>query len=218
MDDGAHQWPRMLMENGGCCVSTTWWAYADLSLSQEEIQTRIRRTNKYSISKGEEDYKIELYDASYDHIEEVVNELHKMHRLVSGRETRSQASWDEQKKGVEQGSDQTGYDFVIFIRDKVTNELAGGALFSTTPQTGLYCVAAYDRSRFRKPTGHIVQAVAMDYMRKRGVRWYEVGERTYPEYANGDEKLIHIGDYKEGFATHIFPKLRIELDVTKLNF
>lgn len=63
-------------------------------------------------------------------------------------------------------SEQAGADFVIFIRDKLTGELAGSALFATTPQTGLYCVAAYDRERFSRPVGHIVQAVAMDYMKK----------------------------------------------------
>ena len=214
MEKGTGQWQRKWMEEGARCVKTSWWTYVDLGLSNEEIQSRIRRTNKYSIAKGEDDYNIEIYDSDNGrNLDDVFAEFHRLHRNVSGRETRSQLTWDRQKEAVRENNDDVGWDFVVFIRDKRTGVLAGCALFCTTPQTGLYSVAAYDRERFSKPVGHIVQAAAMDYMRKKGIRWYEIGERVYPGDENSNLKLCNIGNYKEGFATHFYPKIVMKMDV-----
>ena len=107
---------------------------------------------------------------------------------------------------------EKGWSFLVFIRDKESKQLAGSALFDTNPQTGIYCVAAYDRSRFSKPVGHIVQAVAMERMREKGVRWYEIGERNYPADPGAYDKLVDIGHYKEGFATHFWPKVFVKIN------
>ena len=211
MGEGSSQWQRKWMEQGAACLKTTWWAFADLSLSRDEIQSKMRRTNKYSIEKGRMDYDIEIYDSDTEELSRAFEEFHKMHRTVSGRETRRQVTWDIQEESIRQNGICAGNDFVIFIRDKASKALAGSALFAATPQTGLYCVAAYDRERFSRPVGHIVQAVAMDYMKNKGVRWYEIGERTYPHDEGSTQKLVNIGNYKEGFATHIFPKIVMQL-------
>ena len=135
-----------------------------------------------------------------------------MHTEVSGRETRPQKTWDIQLETIRESSPEKGWGFLVFIRDKATGQLAGSALFNTTPQSGLYSVAAYDRSRFSKPVGHIVQAVAMEQMRRKGIRWYEIGDRYYPSDSGAYEKMVDIGHYKEGFATHFFPKMFVRLD------
>ena len=177
-----------------------------------KTQNRIRRTNKYSIAKGQEEYDIELYDEKSPDLDEAFEEFHKMHSEVAGRETRSQATWDAQLDIIRESSAEKGRSFLVFIRDKATRQLAGSALFDTTPQTATYCVAAYDRTRFSKPVGHIVQAVAMEHMREKGIRWYEIGERNYPTDPGAYEKLVDIGHYKEGFATHFWPKVFVRLD------
>lgn len=217
LDQGGSQWIRKLMEHGAKEQDSKWQAFVDLNLSHEEIQSKIRRTNKYSIAKGQDIYDIEIYDETSDNLDEIFNEFHSMHRDVAGRETRTQSTWDVQKMSVHNGSDKTGRSFLIFIRDKKTKALAGAALFDSTPQTGLYCVAAYDRSRFTKPVGHIVQAVAMEKMRSMGIRWYEVGERAYPGNIGVDEKMVDIGHYKEGFATHFFPCVFVSLNSKAFN-
>lgn len=211
MGEGSSQWQRKWMEQGAICLKVSWWAFADLSLDWNEIQLKIRRTNKYSVEKGRADFDTEIYDSDTEELSKVFEEFHKMHRTVSGRETRSQMTWDIQKESIQQNSICGGNDFVIFIRDKISKELAGSALFAATPQTGLYCVAAYDRERFSRPVGHIIQAVAMNYMKNNGVRWYEIGERVYPNDEGSTQKLVNIGNYKEGFATHIFPKIVMQL-------
>lgn len=212
LDQGGSQWIKKLMEHGAKETKLKWQAFVDLSLSCEEIQSRIRRTNKYSVAKGQDTYNIEVYDEAGEALNCAFDEFHSMHREIAGRETRNQTTWDWQKRIIEENDRKTGKSFLIFIRDKEKNVLAGSALFDTTPQSGLYCVAAYDRSRFSKPVGHIVQAVALEKMREMGVRWYEIGERAYPGDEGVNAKLVNIGHYKEGFATHIFPRIFVNLD------
>ena len=212
LQDGSSQWIRKLMEHGARETAVKWQAFVDLSLPYEEIQSRIRRTNKYSIAKGQDTYDIEIFDENSEGLEVAFEEFHNMHRQVSGRETRNQLTWNIQKKIVAEGNDFRGRSFLIFIRDKDTKALAGSALFDTTLRTGLYCVAAYDRTRFSKPVGHIVQAIAMEKIREYGVRWYEIGERLYPGDDGSNPKLVDIGHYKEGFATHFFPRIFVVLD------
>ena len=210
-DQGGSQWIRKLMEHGGTAEKTIWEAFADLNLTQEEIQARIRRTNKYSVAKGQDEYRIEIYDERSPDLDKAFEAFHAMHREVAGRETRSAATWDCQEAIIRENTDRTGRSFLVFIRDKASGQLAGSALFDATPQTGFYCVAAYDRSRFAKPVGHIVQAVAMERMREAGVRWYEIGERAYPGDPGAYDKWVDIGHYKEGFATHLFPKVFVKI-------
>ena len=212
LDRGVSQWIRKIMEHGGTALPPEWQSFADLSLSHEEIQSRIRRTNKYSIAHGQDEYNIEIYDEASEGLDEAFEEFHRMHSEVAGRETRPQKTWDIQKEIIRESCADKGWSFLVFIRDKATGQLAGSALFNTTPQTGFYCVAAYDRSRFSKPVGHIVQAVAMERMREKGIRWYEIGERIYPGDAKAYDKLVDIGHYKEGFATHFFAKAYVRID------
>lgn len=214
-DEGSSQWQRVWMESGARAVKVSWYLYADLFLDSNEISHRTRRTNKYSIEQAHDDFDIEIYD-SVNGINEAFEEFHDLHRLVSGRETRSQATWDIQRNNVTANCDATGYDFVVLLKDKSNGALAGAALFECTPQSAYYSVAAYDRSRFSKPVGHVVQAVAMDYMKTKGVRWYVVGERPYPGECH-TIKEVNIGKYKEGFATHIFPHITMELNIRNIS-
>ena len=213
INSGASQWVKKLMEFGAKDVEVKWQAFVDLSLSSEEIQARIRRTKKNSISKGEDTYDVEIYDENCDNLYDIFEEFHSLHKMIAGRETRSQKTWDIQCDIVREGNKEIGRSFLIFIRDKVTKELAGAALFDCTPQSSYYCVAAYDRSRFAKPVGHIVQAVAIDKMKAMGIRWYELGERSYPGNKDVNDKLVSIGHYKEGFATHLFPRVYMSLKI-----
>ena len=212
VQNGGSQWIRKLMEHGGKAQGPKWEVFTDLGLSREEIQSRIRRTNKYSIAKGQDEYDIELYDEKSPELDDAFEEFHRMHSEVAGRETRNQATWDAQLEIIRESSAVKGWSFLVFIRDKATRQLAGSALFDSTPQTSTYCVAAYDRSRFSKPVGHIVQAVAMEHMRELGIRWYEIGERNYPADPGAYDKLVDIGHYKEGFATHFYPKVFVRID------
>lgn len=98
MDQGSSQWQRKWMEQGAVVNKGTWQVFADLSLEWDAIQSRMRRTNKYSIAKGQEDYNIEIYDSDTEELTGVFQEFYDMHRRISGRETRSKRTWELQKR------------------------------------------------------------------------------------------------------------------------
>lgn len=213
MENGVSSWCKKLMEHGCVVNRVSHHLFSDLSLSQDELQKRMRRTNKHSVEKGGGMFDIEICDESSEDIGKKFSEFHSMHVYVSGRETRSQITWNIQQEGVKSGNNVDGYSFAVFIRDKITKELAGAALFDTTHDYGLYCVGAYDRSRFSFPVSHVIQAVAMQKMRSLGVKWYELGERPYITDIDSSEKTVNIGLYKEGFATNTYVKLHLGLDL-----
>ena len=213
MSNGVDLWCKKLMEHGCTLNKVTHQLFANLSMSDDELQKTWRRTNKYSVAKGNDDYDIKICDENCVDIPQVFKEFHRMHALVSGRETRSQKTWDILEFGVVHGNDTVGHSFVVMITDKTTNELAGAALFNTTHTTGIYSVAVYDRTRFSRPVGHIVQAVAINKMRSYGIKWYEIGERPYITDNNANEKTVNIGLYKEGFATNTFLKIYLTMNV-----
>ena len=193
------EWQKKIMEYSASLDYMKYNVFCDLSLSEDEILKSIRRTNKYSIKKGIDLFNVEIVDHSSPDIEEKFEQLRQYHIKIAGRETRSKNTWNIQLDGVKNHN-----DFLVFIYDKETNELVGGALFNVSKYLGLYAVAAYDRSRYDQPIGHVVQWEAIKYMKNMGLKWYEIGERVYKTDRNYEEKLYNISHYKEGFSTNMF--------------
>ena len=124
---------------------------------------------------------------------------------MAGRETRSIETWNLQKEAVIHKD-----DFVILLFDSY-EKLIGASLYTTTGTEGSYAVAAYDRSLFDQPVGHISQWLAILHMKELGIKWYHVGTRFYEKDWNApSEKEVAIGHFKEGWATNLFPKLFLE--------
>jgi hypothetical protein len=50
-------------------------------------------------------------------------------------------------------------------------------------------------------------------MKKRGLRWHKIGLRPYSsEVPSPTEKELSIGEFKQGFATHLFPRYVLHHD------
>ncbi len=97
-------------------------------------------------------------------------------------------------------------------------QMVGGGFFSTSRDEGQYSVGAYDRSLFDKPLGHVVQYRAIEEMRGRGIRWYKLGARPYlSDIPIPTDKEMSISDFKQGFASHIFPRYCLKHSITERN-
>ncbi len=213
LGQGTSIWTQMLFENGAVCYGVDNECYVDLVLEEQEILSKMRRTNKYSIQKSEQLWRSEIItkNSGRDKIERSFEDFRRLHVEVSGRETRSQKTWDIQCKAV---SDTN--DFVVMLYDD-RDELIGASLYSTTGSAGLYSVAAYRRDLFDKPVGHVSQWLAIKYMKELGMRWYYVGKRAYfGDWNQPSKKEVSIGHFKEGFATNIFLRLHLECSVEKI--
>lgn len=208
LNRGNSIWFQKMMENGAYCNKLNCECFVDLRLTEDEILSRIRRTNKYSILKGMDNWKTRLisHRNSEEEIAECFDSFRRLHIQVSGRETRSIATWKIQEEAVKKSK-----DFVVLLYD-MKDILVGASLYSTTASACTYSVAAYRRELFDKPLGHVSQWIAIKHMKKLGIRWYYIGTRSYKKDWNSpSEKEISIGHFKEGFATNIYHTLHVDV-------
>jgi FemAB family protein len=171
--------------------------FIDLTRSMTEIKAGFRKSYKALITSGGKLWNVHLLaqaDAA------VWEEFRCLHLAVAGRATRSLESWDAQHAAIAAGA-----AFFVYLRD-ATGRMVGGGLFHVTRDEGEYAVGAYDRSLFDKPLGHVVQYHAIEEMKRRHMRWYKLGPRFYPsDVPRPTQKELSIADFKQGFASHMFP-------------
>lgn len=191
--------------SAGATVSVRHELFTNLELDSETIWGTIRRRYRSMINSGMKLWQIELLDHE-DFL--VWNEYRELHISVAGRITRNKESWDIQHKAIASGN-----AFLIYLRD-ATGRMIGGGLFHYTRDEGVYAVGAYDRNMFDKPISHVVQYRAIEIMKRKGVRWYRIGQRPYlGELPEPTSKELAIADFKQGFASHLMPRYLINCRV-----
>jgi hypothetical protein len=70
------------------------------------------------------------------------------------------------------------------------------------------------------PFQHLAHAQyrAIEELKKRDVRWYKLGARPYPKhFPVPSAKEISIGEFKQGFASHLYPRIILEHAVPKVS-
>jgi FemAB family protein len=190
-------WHSQLRHRGANC-EVNYDMYVNLGLEMAEIRQSFRSRYKSLVNQGEKLWSCTFLDSAD---ESQWNEFHLLHTMVSGRETRSQETWNIQFEMIKNES-----AFAVLLRNK-SDLLVGGGFFAHSRDEGIYFSGAYDRGLFPLPLGHVVQAKAISELRDRGVRWYFIGTMAHVNGASPKpEKEASISNFKEGFATHIFPR------------
>ena len=198
MEHGLSNWYSISRSYGASCQLETH-LFVDLSLTDDEYRTRIRSSNKTTISAGLKHRKPEIYTGRNP---SEWDEFRELHRKVSGRITRSKKSWEIQLQMV-----RSSAAFAVFIRDS-NNLLIGGTLIAHTKDEGIYVTGVYDRDLNEPSLGHISQWCGIQELKRRGIPWYKLGDGVFPSVENQvDEKEIAIAHFKEGYATHKFPHI-----------
>lgn len=179
-------------------VFVTHHLLVDLSLPLEEIRLKFRKSFKPLINKGLREWRVEVHES----VSEVLFEQFRLlHKEVSGGPTRPIESWNEQKKQIDASE-----SFLVTVSDD-QGSMVGAGLFVHSKYQGLYCVGAYKRDLFDKPLGHAVQMKAIETLRNKGVRWYEIGQKhlKIDKFPTTDKELS-ISYFKEGFSTQVIAR------------
>ena len=195
---GLTNWYSISRLHGATCQLENH-LYVDLSLTDLEYRAKIRSSNKSTLSAGFRRWKPEIYTGEN---QSEWDEFRDLHRLVSGRVTRSKATWDIQFQMIKSGS-----GFAVFTRN-ANGSLIGGIFIAHTHDEGIYVTGVFDRDLNDPSLGHISQSCGIQELKRRGVRWYKLGERPFPSTQSIiDEKELAIAHFKDGYATHTFPHL-----------
>jgi FemAB family protein len=197
-------WQMQLLRLGGSC-SILHELFVNLNLELNEIKSNFRTSYKSLINSGEKLWKVKILDKPDRFI---WNEFKQLHFCVSGKKTRSDETWDLQFESVKNNT-----SILIYLQDSM-NKMVGAGLFDFSKDEAIYAVGAYNRDLFDKPLGHIVQFHAIQELKKRNLKWYKIGIRHYVnDFNSPSTKEVSIGEFKEGFATHILPRYHIKLDL-----
>lgn len=187
-------------------ISVKHELYVDLSLSVNEIRSFYRKSYKPFINKGLREWHYNIYEeGNID--KKKWKEFKDFHLKVSGRITRNNLTWDKQYQMI-----KLGQAFLITLHGTKDGKLVGCGFFQHTKDEGMYAVAAYDRTLFNKPLGHVVQQAAIEHMKTLGLKWYKLGDRLYANNSiSPSKKEIDISIFKEGFSTNMMPRFELKL-------
>ena len=201
---GISEWHQRALCRGAVS-SLSYELFIDLEPSLAEIKLGFRKSYKPLINAGVKQWQINILS---EQNESVWSEFKALHLEVAGKKTRSDESWQLQHAAM-----SIKQAFLVYLRDD-ENRMVGGGFFHITRNEGVYAVGAYDRSLFDKPLGHVVQYRAVEEMKARGLRWYKIGARPYPaDKPSPTEKELSIAEFKQGFASHLFPCFRLHCEI-----
>jgi len=194
---GINYWHLELISMGAK-VDLFYDLFVDLRPDIATIRKAFRKSYRSLITSGEKLWKVNVLD-QFD--EEIWSKFQNLHSEVAGRITKPKAAWDSHLNDIKNG---TG--FLIYLNDSA-QKMVGAGFFNFSRDEALYSVAAYKRELFDKPLGHIVQYHAIVLLKKLGVTWYKVGSKPLKfESPKPSEKEISIGNFKQGFSSHTFPR------------
>ncbi len=174
-----------------------------INLNQDliKIKSGFRKSYRSLVNSGAKNWTVGILDVPDKKVWESFQDLH---RSVAGRKTRNNETWDIHFNDIVKQQ-----AFLVYLLNK-DGQMDGAGFFNFTKDEGLYSVAAYKRELFDKPLGHVVQYRAIEELKKRGVRWYKLGSRPYAtDTPAPSKKEISIGEFKQGFASDIFPRYLI---------
>lgn len=169
-------------------------AEAELGEGEAALHRSLRKSFKALVNWGKRNLAIECFDranpdaALFRHYQE-------LHRRVSGRVTRPQASWDAMRDWVASGGGE------LVIAWLASGELVAATLVVDGTRVSHYTSGAYDREHFDKPLAHWPLFLAMLHSAERGKQLFDLGE--IPLARTVSDKEFNIGYFKRGFAGRI---------------
>ena len=185
---------RVLLSSGAS-VSLEFSAEADLSLTEEQLWTSLRKSFRPLINKGRRDLRIEVVDESTpDRCRfDVYRDLH---REVAGRVTRPSESWDVMFEMVAQGRAQ-------LLLAHLEGRPVAATYFVRFGRLALYASGAYVRDLGKFPVSHWPLYASMLEARRSGVERLVLGTVLQEAGLGPSAKEQSIAVFKRGFATTV---------------
>ena len=195
-----------LLQNGGTCTPT-FSQVLDLTVSEEELGRGIRKSYRSLINWGKRNLEIEILDNS-SQIDAAMEGFRVLHKEVSGRETRTPASWQRQVDMIHAGE-------AFAVLAQLDGRLVSAGFFMYSRKSCLYGSSASIRELFDKPLSHAVLWTAILHARSLGCATFEMGERLYPRQGTPSQKELNISLFKGGFGGATQSTLYIQCDRSK---
>lgn len=186
---------KFLMEEGqNPMVSCS--TIIDLKKSTALMRQQMRKSYKSLTLKPPSNTRVRVIQ------EENVNlttflKFQALHEKTTGRKTRSDETWRQQFSSIEKGR-----AFAVFVEDD--DQLLAAGHFFVDRQSCYYGSSATIEHGSKKTPFHPAIWTALNFAKKSGCRWFELGEKMYlanahPQSAD-EKKKQTISNFKSGFS------------------
>jgi hypothetical protein len=166
-------------------------AEIDLSLSDEKIHRGVRDSYRSLINQAKRELDICVIDSN-SVSREIFENFQKFHVDISGRETRSQESWDILYQMIKGGCAE------LLVAYLEPYGLVSCSLFTDYADTTTYAVAVYNRDLFDKPLAHGLVYESIFRAKKRNKKTFYLG--LLPHASEVSAKEFSISQFKKGFC------------------
>ena len=179
--------------------SIKWSRIINLKRTEKFLWSSIRKSFKSIINKGLKEQEILLIDhINFD--KNILKRIQDLHHIVSGRITRSQASWDIQFDAIK---NDMAFAFCAFEN----NNISSAIYFINNRRNAYYSVGIYTDEAKEKMYGHCLIWRAILYCKERGINLCEIDmDLKFRGLTNIDEKLKQISYFKAGFGGEVVSK------------
>lgn len=177
----------------------------DLSLSEEQIFSNIRKSYKSLVNWGKRELQIRIMTKANADAEfyELVKQFHIQ---VAGRKTRSDETWSKHYESICAGE---AYLVAAYFRDA----LASVAIILHGTDEAFYGVGINDRNLMEEfPVGHFPLLSAILYAKSIGLKRFNLNEI---DPAGTDEKVDNISGFKKGFSKTLIPRIHYTINFTQ---
>ena len=173
----------------------------DLSLEEKAIVGDFRSGHRQQMRWGEKNLELKYVDRENPD-RNLFECFRDFHAVIAGRVTRGAESWDIMFAFLASGQ----ADLVTGFLD---GKMVSATMVMDAAGTAVYASGVYDRSRFDLPLAHYPLTAAIFRARRRGARWFDIGEGYY----TGDNaKMASISYFKRGFSSRLRAKNNWQLD------
>ena len=172
-------------------------AAVDLTLEIDEIYSSLRKRYRPFINWGRRNITLDYVNASSLSLEKF-REFQEFHRIIAGRSTRSQDSWDVMFSALEEGMGELSLGYL-------DGELVSGTLIIDGKDISIYASGVYERSKFDHPISHWPMYDAILRSKRRAKKIFEIG--PVDSLSNTSKKEMQIANFKRGFASRLSPEL-----------
>jgi hypothetical protein len=178
----------------GASAEVVQTARCDLAMDEDQIHRNIRKSFKSLVNWGRRNLILKYFSGQNPDIE-LFEAYRRFHAEVAGRLTRPEQSWRAMRDWISAGGGELALAYLS------TGELVAGTMTTDGAESAVYASGVYDRARFDKPIAHFPVYDAILRSRKRGLRYFELGD--LPAMGTVSDKEYNIGFFKRGFASSI---------------
>lgn len=178
-------------------------SYINLLQPVEIIKMNVRKSYKSLINWGASN--LQTLMINNDNCDKTIfNSFKDFHIKVSGRQTRSDYSWDLQFNAIRSNN-------AFLLLGYMGNKMVSGSYIIYSSENAYYGVAVNDRDLMghNVPVGHYLLFSSILSAKNLGIKTFKLGGIN----RNTDDKISNINNYKKGFSNTIntLVKLTIEL-------